>query len=193
MRQRDRARYPLRAEAMKARANAWYHANKDSARATRNAYYAAHREQISEQARRYRQENKDVIRERKRIAYYRDKPKYAARIEAYMEANRARARKRVREYAKAYPERVRYHHYARKARKGGPADAETIAFSKMLRRDTCSYCGGPAGTLDHIVPLSRGGVHHWSNLAAACSSCNNRKKTMSALTFLYRSNRRSGG
>ena len=27
-------------------------------------------------------------------------------------------------------------------------------------------------TIEHIVPLSRGGLHDWSNLALACNSCN---------------------
>jgi 5-methylcytosine-specific restriction endonuclease McrA len=193
IRARDRERTRRNPEQNRQRAHDWYYANRDRARATRNVYYSTHRQEISENARRYRQENKEVIRERKRAAYYRDKPKYAARAEAYLEKNRERTRERVRQYAKSHPERVRFHHYLRRARKSGPLDPETIAFSKMLRRDTCSYCGGPAGTLDHIVPLAKGGAHHWSNLAAACSSCNNRKKTMPALTFLYRSNRRSGG
>ena len=30
-------------------------------------------------------------------------------------------------------------------------------------------------TIDHIVPRSQGGEHKWSNLVAACPSCNHRK------------------
>jgi 5-methylcytosine-specific restriction endonuclease McrA len=36
----------------------------------------------------------------------------------------------------------------------------------------CAYCGQPAEHLDHIVPLSRGGTNHRSNLQALCSTCN---------------------
>ena len=41
----------------------------------------------------------------------------------------------------------------------------------------CQYCGQRAThlTLDHVVPRHRGGEHSWSNLVAACSSCNHRK------------------
>jgi 5-methylcytosine-specific restriction endonuclease McrA len=50
---------------------------------------------------------------------------------------------------------------------------------EVLRRDdfTCQYCGQhtPHLTIDHIVPRHLGGVHDWSNLVAACPSCNHRK------------------
>ena len=40
----------------------------------------------------------------------------------------------------------------------------------------CHYCRQPAKlTLDHIVPISRGGPHHIHNLAMACKSCNSSK------------------
>lgn len=43
----------------------------------------------------------------------------------------------------------------------------------------CLYCGQsfPARSLtrDHIVPISRGGLNLWTNLASACKSCNHRK------------------
>lgn len=49
--------------------------------------------------------------------------------------------------------------------------------SAVLRRDrhTCGYCGAVAGTLDHILPLSRGGGSTWLNSVAACARCNSRK------------------
>jgi 5-methylcytosine-specific restriction endonuclease McrA len=39
----------------------------------------------------------------------------------------------------------------------------------------CQYCAGPAETLDHVVPRSRGGPHSWDNVVAACRRCNLRK------------------
>jgi 5-methylcytosine-specific restriction endonuclease McrA len=35
-------------------------------------------------------------------------------------------------------------------------------------RQRCAYCGEHADTVDHIVPRSRGGVHDWCNVVAAC-------------------------
>lgn len=40
----------------------------------------------------------------------------------------------------------------------------------------CAYCGRGAGNvelhIDHIVPVSRGGSNHESNLCSACVDCN---------------------
>ncbi len=36
----------------------------------------------------------------------------------------------------------------------------------------CQYCGGFADSIDHIMPRSRGGLHVWENVAAACRRCN---------------------
>lgn len=47
----------------------------------------------------------------------------------------------------------------------------------VLARDghRCAYCAGPANTIDHVHPRSRGGRHEWTNVVAACSRCNHRK------------------
>ena len=57
------------------------------------------------------------------------------------------------------------------------------AFSRkaVLARDTvCQYCGklpSPKNplTIDHVLPVSRGGTNSWENTVAACSRCNHRK------------------
>ena len=49
---------------------------------------------------------------------------------------------------------------------------------EVLRRDrhTCQYCGTTRKlTLDHIIPRSKGGLHTWENVVAACERCNSRK------------------
>ena len=47
----------------------------------------------------------------------------------------------------------------------------------VLQRDAhrCAYCAAPADTVDHVHPRSRGGLHQWTNVVAACSRCNHRK------------------
>lgn len=47
----------------------------------------------------------------------------------------------------------------------------------VLERDhrRCIYCAGPGNTVEHILPRSRGGQNTWTNLAACCGPCNNRK------------------
>lgn len=46
-------------------------------------------------------------------------------------------------------------------------------------RQTCAYCATRFTeadlTVEHIVPVSRGGLHEWTNVVTACRSCNTRK------------------
>lgn len=60
-----------------------------------------------------------------------------------------------------------------------PPRVRTTALSRrgVLRRDgnRCAYCSAHAGTVDHVVPRSRGGENSWQNLVASCRTCNNRK------------------
>ncbi len=41
---------------------------------------------------------------------------------------------------------------------------------------TCQYCGsGNTLTLDHVLPVSRGGKSSWENVVTACYPCNSSK------------------
>ena len=50
---------------------------------------------------------------------------------------------------------------------------------EVFRRDnyTCQYCGRHETglTVDHVFPRYQGGLHVWTNVVAACASCNHRK------------------
>jgi len=47
----------------------------------------------------------------------------------------------------------------------------------VLERDghRCAYCARTATTIDHVMPVSRGGRNTWRNTVAACDGCNQRK------------------
>src|SRR5690242_14551418 len=49
----------------------------------------------------------------------------------------------------------------------------------LFSRDeyACQYCGTTEKplTIDHVVPQSRGGKTEWTNVVAACESCNRKK------------------
>ena len=45
-----------------------------------------------------------------------------------------------------------------------------------LKNSDCFYCGSKSKiTLDHVIPVSRGGRHSIGNLVSACGSCNSSK------------------
>src|SRR5579872_2426565 len=56
----------------------------------------------------------------------------------------------------------------------------TVAVNRrtVFARDShrCQYCGSAAESIDHVVPRSRGGLHAWDNVVAACRRCNTRKE-----------------
>jgi 5-methylcytosine-specific restriction endonuclease McrA len=59
-----------------------------------------------------------------------------------------------------------------------------VAFTRfnLFLRDEfrCQYCGSKGElTFDHVVPRSRGGRTSWTNVVAACASCNLRKGSSS--------------
>jgi 5-methylcytosine-specific restriction endonuclease McrA len=49
---------------------------------------------------------------------------------------------------------------------------------KVLIRDgyICYYCGQEANTVDHIIPISKGGISSEDNMIAACHRCNSGKR-----------------
>lgn len=42
-----------------------------------------------------------------------------------------------------------------------------------LRKQPCHYCGGPGGSVDHKIPISKGGAATIENSIPACKPCNN--------------------
>ncbi len=56
-----------------------------------------------------------------------------------------------------------------------------------ISRRVCHYCNGSFSpeelTMDHLVPLARGGKSTKGNLVPACKECNNRKKIMLPLEW----------
>ena len=59
----------------------------------------------------------------------------------------------------------------------------TVRFSRanIWLRDncTCQYCGQHvdrlAATIDHVIPMSKGGKSTWENCTTACGQCNSHK------------------
>ena len=66
------------------------------------------------------------------------------------------------------------------------AKARELRKTRWWQRKTaagaCYYCGEHFShkelTMDHLIPLARGGRSTRDNLVPCCKSCNNKKKTM---------------
>lgn len=75
------------------------------------------------------------------------------------------------------PSVLRLHRYVQ------PRIHDRLKFNRdnVYARDLyiCQYCEerfpSKLLTLDHVIPLSKGGTHTWENVVAACGPCNNKK------------------
>lgn len=55
---------------------------------------------------------------------------------------------------------------------------QTLSRKSIFFRDafTCQYCSSRESlTIDHVLPIARGGEWKWENLVTACARCNSRK------------------
>lgn len=130
-------------------------AAREAARETRRRYREANREAIQEKRRRYYEDNRETIRERTR---------------RWRDANREqvqhlkRTRKRLRRAANR--------------RALVPLTLATQQQRFALFANRCAYCAGSGPlAVDHVQPLSLGGLDTPDNIAPACTSCNSSKGT----------------
>jgi len=130
------------------RAREWTASHLEQERERWRTYDAAHREERRLAIAKSRAENPEYHRELRR-----------AWREANIEACRARCRA-----------------YWNRRRAGADPSAEVDAFAELLLLQACAYCGATGDmSIDHVVPLSRGGKHEIENLLPACRSCNSSK------------------
>lgn len=71
----------------------------------------------------------------------------------------------------------------------GPSRHEVFEVWEELDCWSCAYCDSPFGPtvvpeVDHVIPLARGGLHEWTNLAPACRTCNRRKSDLDIADWL---------
>ncbi len=67
---------------------------------------------------------------------------------------------------------------------------KSVWWKQELARGTCHYCGerfDPAElTMDHILPVVRGGKSGRSNCVPSCKECNNEKKYLTPAELIMR-------
>ena len=90
---------------------------------------------------------------------------------------------------KQYRQRVQQYIYSRK-HSVEPISAEIRNELTEQFDDKCAYCGAPATTWDHIIPISQGGGSNRGNIIPACISCNSSKRAQDVFDWLEATNRR---
>lgn len=179
-------------EEARKRAKEWYNANKERA-----LEYAKNipKEKLEERYAKRKEvyhANRDALLEKRRLKNadneeYKAKNREKARL--YREANREKIRashKKTREKHKDKV-RTRQHNYRVKKR---AAFIETIDFRVVFTRDkgVCHICKkitttekvngempSNYATIDHEIPINKGGLHCYENVKIACKNCNSAK------------------
>lgn len=169
-------------ECNKARAAQWYLDNKETALEQRKERFQNKRDIELAQMRAWRKAN--PVRKKQIDADW-----YAANTDrahayglAWQRANKEKVAQINARHRILYPEGVIERSQRRRARKNA-ATIHPVRLSDIRRlrarfAGLCAYCReSPGSTLDHVVPLDRGGSHSIGNLLPACRPCNSSKHT----------------
>lgn len=137
----------------------------------------------------YYQENKEKIKAQveqyKKITGYKhklseeQKAKSRARAKAWYQANKQVMIDRAKEWKKSNPDKVNAGSRSYASRRRGAEGKYSVAdYLKIKNRQggLCAYCqDNKANSIDHIVPLSRGGSNYIGNILPVCGYCNSSK------------------
>ncbi len=67
---------------------------------------------------------------------------------------------------------------------------------RQLQAGVCRYCGARVGadalTMDHVVPVARGGTSSRGNVVPACEACNRSKKALTPAEHILAELERDG-
>lgn len=185
-RRADRDYYHRHRDAIKERCGEYfkeYRANPENKRKRKKyleKYYAIsdNKKRHNEKSKRYYKKNKERILELGRKRYRAKKTEIAKYHAHYYKNNKEKVdeqnrRWRINNYDKWLSYGRNYF-----CKRDGDFSYEEWLMLQAEYDNKCAYCGKITGlTIDHVVPISRGGEHDIGNVLPSCHSCNSKKGT----------------
>jgi len=152
------------------------------------AWRADNAERVWQQARERRARNIEQVREqegvRRAIARETNREAFLRKEARYRQENREAINAQHRAWSAANRDKVQVQVRNRRARLAGAVGAFTKGeweAVKMAQNFTCLHCARQEPditlTIDHIVPVAKGGANSIENIQALCGPCNCRKGT----------------
>ena len=139
-----------------------------------------YKQQKIEASRLARIRHKDEINRRQRESYKSDPDRYLKSRVDYNNRNRDLINQKSREYNKIHSKQKMENNRARRAKvrqnHHAPYSACDLAEKMAVLGDCCLYCQSKDFlTIDHIIPIAKGGSDCLGNIVYACKRCNSSK------------------
>lgn len=154
------------------------HKHKDHYLATSRAYKQTSK--YKAQQAEYRAKNKERINKISSEWQKNNKERRRINFKNWLIKNPGKQSEYVKEYHKRHPEQVTKSSRARrKLFETIEGTFNLLEWTNLCNKfqNTCLWCGatGIKLTIDHVVPVSKGGTNYISNIQPLCSRCNSRK------------------
>ena len=159
-----------------------YQKHREKEIALKKIYYQKHRERILARSKAYYLKHCEKIKEKRKTYYVEHKMERIAYTVKWQRNNPQKVRERTKRFYSSDKGRIsdRNEKHKRRIRKGKGSGITNQQWNELLRKHNfrCAYCGIKDNmTIDHVVPLSKGGKHSIENIVPACAKCNSRKHT----------------
>jgi len=135
----------------------------------------------------YYRKNKEELLAKNKIYRDKNRQKVLGIYKSYRENNKEKIAKAFTKYRLANPDvYVRSQHNKRAKMAGVEVFVISRRDIKKILNSSCTYCGSTKRiSVDHVIPISRGGNHSVGNLTAACFSCNSSKNNRFITEWKY--------